>query len=206
MLVNSLNGLVDSLTGLERILTTPIPHSYGIHLWTVTLIYCWALPFQLVATLSWITIPAVAVVTFIFTGFLVAGEEIENPFGFDRNDLNLDHFCHNIIRAELQSITTVPVPDPAVWAFDPRNNSLFALDNQKDPTVPAEEWVRRGAGDIQHELEKALELERVKSRKSRKSHKGVALEQHGPAHDHPEGHSAAGQAGAAGAAGDVADD
>lgn len=26
MLVNSLNGLVDSLTGLERILTTPIPH------------------------------------------------------------------------------------------------------------------------------------------------------------------------------------
>ena len=26
MLVNALNGLVDSLTGLERILTTPIPH------------------------------------------------------------------------------------------------------------------------------------------------------------------------------------
>ena len=26
MLVNTLNGLVDSLTGLERILTTPIPH------------------------------------------------------------------------------------------------------------------------------------------------------------------------------------
>jgi putative membrane protein len=30
MLVNSLNGLVDSLTGLERILTTPIPHVSGV--------------------------------------------------------------------------------------------------------------------------------------------------------------------------------
>ena len=29
MLINSLNGLVDSLTGLERILTTPIPHVSG---------------------------------------------------------------------------------------------------------------------------------------------------------------------------------
>ena len=43
----------------------------------------------MVATLNWITIPAVAIVAFIFIGFLVAGEEIENPFGFDRNDLDV---------------------------------------------------------------------------------------------------------------------
>ena len=55
----------------------------------MTLVYTWALPFQLVTTLGWVTIPAVAVVAFIFIGFLVAGEEIENPFGFDRNDLNV---------------------------------------------------------------------------------------------------------------------
>ncbi|KAG8953192.1 hypothetical protein FRC03_011889, partial [Tulasnella sp. 419] len=38
-----LNQLVDSLTGLERILTTPIPFSYSVHLWCVTTIYCFAL-------------------------------------------------------------------------------------------------------------------------------------------------------------------
>ena len=95
--------------------------------------------------------------------------------------MQLDHFCHNIIRAELQSITTVPVPDPTVWAFDPRNDSLFALDNQTDPVGPAvtaEEWVRRGPGEIQHELEKALELERVKSRKSSKNYKSGVHEEH----------------------------
>ncbi len=98
----------------------------------------------------------------------------------------------------------MPVPDPAVWAFDDRNDTLFALDNQRDPTgstITAEEWVRKGAGDIQHELQKALELQKVRSRRSRK---GLATEEHGNGHHQVEGHLAAGQAGAAGAAGGAA--
>lgn len=35
--------LVDCLTNLERVLTTPIPFSYSAHLWFVTTIYCMAL-------------------------------------------------------------------------------------------------------------------------------------------------------------------
>ena len=106
----------------------------------------------------------------------------------------LDHFCYDIIRAELQSITTVPVPDPAVWAFDDRNDTLFALDNQNDsagPSITAEEWVRRGAANIQRELEKPAEIERVMSRKS------IAHNGHGHGHGHgqdlDEGHAAAAQ-------------
>jgi predicted membrane chloride channel (bestrophin family) len=94
-LLNSLLSLTDSLTGLERILTTPIPFSYSIHLWAVTAFYCLALPFQIVNTMHWITIPGTTVVVrniasiyiapptvrlqaFVFFGFLVAGEEIES--------------------------------------------------------------------------------------------------------------------------------
>ncbi|KAF8650702.1 hypothetical protein AX16_005075 [Volvariella volvacea WC 439] len=84
---SSLNQLVDSLTGLERILTTPIPFSYSFHLWIVTVIYCLSLPFQIWPFLEWLTIPSTVVASFIFFGFLVAGEEIENPFGYDKNDL-----------------------------------------------------------------------------------------------------------------------
>jgi predicted membrane chloride channel (bestrophin family) len=93
-----LNVLVDSLTGLERILTTPIPFSYSVHLWIVTWLYCLALPFQIVTPLGWIAIPGTVVASFIFFGFLVAGEEIENPFGYDKNDLNLDHFTQGIVK------------------------------------------------------------------------------------------------------------
>lgn len=61
-LLNSLLSLTDSLTGLERILTTPIPFSYSIHLWVVTTIYCLALPFQIWKTMNWITIPGTTIV------------------------------------------------------------------------------------------------------------------------------------------------
>ena len=61
-LLNALLSLTDSLTGLERILTTPIPFSYSIHLWVVTTIYCLALPFQVWSALHWVTIPGTTVV------------------------------------------------------------------------------------------------------------------------------------------------
>jgi putative membrane protein len=61
-LLNTVLSLTDSLTGLERILTTPIPFSYSIHLWVVTVFYCLALPFQILGPLGWITIPGTTVV------------------------------------------------------------------------------------------------------------------------------------------------
>lgn len=143
VLLATITQLVDALTGLERILTTPIPFSYSIHLWLVTVVYCLALPFQVWSTLKWFTIPATVLASFIFFGFLVAGEEIENPFGYDKNDLNMDHFVHNIIRKELRAIMAMPTPDPGVWAFSEENDLLFAsLDT--DERVSPSEWVQRG--------------------------------------------------------------
>ncbi|KAF8628929.1 hypothetical protein AX15_003647 [Amanita polypyramis BW_CC] len=147
-LLQALNQLVDSLTGLERILTTPIPFSYSVHLWLVTALYCWALPFQLWTTLGWITIPATIAASFIYFGFLVAGEEIENPFGYDKNDLNLDHFTHSIIRNELRAVTSAPPPDPANWAFSPENDVLFTSHYEIGERVTPEEWMRRDYGTM----------------------------------------------------------
>ncbi|EJD07947.1 UPF0187-domain-containing protein [Fomitiporia mediterranea MF3/22] len=127
LLIGSVNQLTDALTGLERILTTPIPFSYSIHLWLVVIIYNLALPFQIYSTMKWLTIPATGIVSFFFFGFLVAGEEIENPFGYDKNDLNMDHFTHNIIRNELRALTAFPPPAPELWAFSPRNDRLFTV-------------------------------------------------------------------------------
>ncbi|KAF7327759.1 hypothetical protein MKEN_00355500 [Mycena kentingensis (nom. inval.)] len=146
MLLGTLNQLVDALTGLERILTTPVPHSYSIHLWVVACLYCLALPSQIIATMGWLTIPGTIIVAFIFIGFLSAGEEIENPFGYDKNDLNLDHFTSNIIRSELRAITSSSAPDPARWAFAAENDLLFANDPNVDERVGPDVWIKRGSG------------------------------------------------------------
>ncbi|CAG8512253.1 5520_t:CDS:2 [Acaulospora colombiana] len=204
LLLNSLNAMVDALTGLERILTTPIPFSYSIHLWTVTLLYCAALPFQLVKTMSWLTIPATAIATFVFTGFVVAGEEIEDPFGFDRNDLNLDHFTANIIRVELASITSVPVPDPAKWAFVPENDHLFTRDMPYGQAPTPEDWVKKGVMEMRMQLARGLSHDATEN-PAPKPHKNRKGDLGGHQESAPVA-SSAGAVGAAGAAGGAAGD
>jgi hypothetical protein len=46
-------------------------------------IYLFFLPFQLVSQFGYSTIPGVAIAAFIYLGFLAAGEEIEQPFGYE---------------------------------------------------------------------------------------------------------------------------
>ncbi|KAG8995487.1 hypothetical protein FRB94_009136 [Tulasnella sp. JGI-2019a] len=154
-LLAGLNQLLDSLTGLERILTTPVPFSYSIHLWAVTTIYVALLPFQLWTTLKYLTIPATAISTFIFYGFIVAGEEIENPFGYDKNDLDLDHFTDNIIRPELHALTSRPMPEVGVWAFDAQNSYVFHGHGRGEKDVTPEEWLKKGDGAIREVLTRA---------------------------------------------------
>lgn len=69
--------LNDCLSSLERILTTPLPFGYSVHLKLVIYVYLILLPFQLVNSFGYKTIPGVALVSFAFLGFLHIGQEIE---------------------------------------------------------------------------------------------------------------------------------
>ena len=91
-----LDIMVDVLGGCERILKTPIPVAYSIHLKQLLLIYCLTLPFQLVTELAWWTAPIVSVISFTVFGIEQIGIEIENPFGLDANDLPLESICQTI--------------------------------------------------------------------------------------------------------------
>jgi putative membrane protein len=93
-----LNSLIDCLGGCERILRTPIPLAYAIHLKQLLLLYSLALPFQMVKDLGWGTGPVVALISFTLFGVEEIGLEIENPFGHDTNDLPLDNICATIGR------------------------------------------------------------------------------------------------------------
>ncbi|NEO88623.1 MAG: hypothetical protein F6J87_30990, partial [Spirulina sp. SIO3F2] len=88
-----LDTMVDVLGACERILKTPIPLAYSIHLKQLLLIYCLGLPFQMVDEFGWWTAIVVGLVAFTVFGIEEIGIEIENPFGYDRNDLPLDQIC-----------------------------------------------------------------------------------------------------------------
>ncbi|KAF8880638.1 Bestrophin, RFP-TM, chloride channel-domain-containing protein [Infundibulicybe gibba] len=116
------------------------------------------------SALKWLTIPSTIIASFIFFGFLAAGDEIENPFGYDRNDLNLEHFTHNIIRNELCAITSIPPPDPTQWAFAPENNLVFELtpplDGGNTERVTPEEWIKRGSMEVKSSLRELVRREK----------------------------------------------
>ncbi|XZF60614.1 MAG: bestrophin family protein [Gloeotrichia echinulata DVL01] len=93
-----LNNLVDNLGACERILKTPMPLAYAIHLKQLLLLYCLLLPFQMVHSLGWWTGLISALVSFTLFGIEAIGLEIENPFGYDANDLPLDAICNTMKR------------------------------------------------------------------------------------------------------------
>jgi ion channel-forming bestrophin family protein len=84
------------LGSCERILRTPMPLAYAIHLKQLLFLYCLLLPFQVVDELRWCTAPAIALVSFTLFGIEAIGVEIENPFGTDPNDLPLDKICDTV--------------------------------------------------------------------------------------------------------------
>jgi len=98
----------DSLSAIERILTTPLPFVYSVHIRHTVWIYLFFLPFQLIDQFGWSTIPGVGIASFIYLGFLAAGEEIEQPFGYDENDLDLDLFCQEIVHKDIDGLKSTP--------------------------------------------------------------------------------------------------
>ncbi|KAF9930022.1 hypothetical protein FBU30_000935 [Linnemannia zychae] len=120
---NSLVSMIDCLTGFERILRTPIPLAYSIHLHHATWIYLLSLPFQLVSNLQALMIPSVILAAFTLLGILGIGYEIENPFNDDYNDLPLDDFC-KVIQAEVDSMVMNRAPVPSDWVFSENNYPL----------------------------------------------------------------------------------
>lgn len=116
VMTEHLDNLVGALSGCERILRTPMPLAYAIHLKQLLLIYCLVLPFQMVKDLGWLVVPVVIIVSFTLLGIEEIGLEIENPFGKDANDLPLENFCATIER-NVMDLTRFSSPHwaPIVW-------------------------------------------------------------------------------------------
>lgn len=137
---NTLSALHDTISGLDRIRTTPLPFAYQAHLRMSLWFYLFFLPFQIYKAMVWVTIPATAFTAFLLLGFLEIGQEIENPFNYDLNDLDLDGFCLTLQR-DLHQITAHPGP------LVPED---YVFTNWNQPFAPAD---RRSAEEIMNDTD-----------------------------------------------------
>ena len=96
VLENEIEKLSNIQGACERIRNTPIPFGYAIHLKRILLIYLITLPFGFIKSLQWWSIPLMMLVFFTMIGIELIGEEIEDPFGKDVNDLPFDELQDKI--------------------------------------------------------------------------------------------------------------
>lgn len=115
MIDASIGQLIDLQGGCERIKATPIPFSYNVLLHRIVAVYCFTLPFGLVDIpgLNVFTPVVVMLVSYAFFGLDAVGEEIEEPFGEDPNDLPLGAICNTIEINLRQRLGDAELPPPA---------------------------------------------------------------------------------------------
>ncbi|WP_210516603.1 bestrophin family protein [Hymenobacter terricola] len=99
-------ALLDVAGGCERIKTTPIPFSYSYFIKGFISVFILIMPFNLLDTYQWLTVPITMFGAYALLGVEMIGDEIEDPFGKDSNDLPLTQMA-NRIRANVHEILHV---------------------------------------------------------------------------------------------------
>jgi ion channel-forming bestrophin family protein len=61
-----------------------------IHQKQVLALFGCVLPFAMVDEMGWWTVPIVCLVTFTLYGIEGIGSQLEDPFGYDKNDIKMD--------------------------------------------------------------------------------------------------------------------
>ncbi len=107
-----LHALSSIQAGCERILLTPLPFAYTLLLHRCAWMFCVLLPFGLASSLGWATPVLSAVLAYAFFGLDQLGEEMEEPFGLEPNDLPLDAMVRTVEIDLLDSLGVRPLPAP----------------------------------------------------------------------------------------------
>jgi putative membrane protein len=99
ILDKNLNGFMDACGACERIKNTPIPFSYSLFLKKFIFIYVVTMPLAFVTIFGYFSAFIATFVFYVLVSMEVLAEEIENPFGYDDNDLPTDQLAENIKKA-----------------------------------------------------------------------------------------------------------
>jgi ion channel-forming bestrophin family protein len=110
VLVRRLSNTTDIQGGCERIKNTPIPFTYSVLIHRIVAFYCFFLPFGIVESIGGLTPIVVFMISYAFFGLDEIGDEIEDPFSTEPQDLPLTALCRTIEVNLLQAIGQSDVP------------------------------------------------------------------------------------------------
>jgi putative membrane protein len=114
VLEQRLTGLSQVQATCERIKGTPLPFPYTLLLHRTIYIFCLLLPFALAEPLGWLAPLFTTIVSYTFFGLDAIGNELEDPFGRDENDLPTDAMVRTLERDVLSALGHTPLPPPLV--------------------------------------------------------------------------------------------
>ena len=158
-----LNALVDAYGKMETIRLTPVPVALLIHQKQVLALFGAVLPFAMVTTLGWWAIPISALVVFTLYGIDGIASQLEDPFGYDRADIDMDSLVEDIRTetltlldewqrvgaAEGEALPEPRDPDPPVPMPMPTRQSSASLAGRPADGVATEDWHRPGDSSVQ---------------------------------------------------------
>ncbi len=115
------SALADSMGACERIKNTVFPRQYSYYSTVFVKVYTFLIPFVLVNSSGWITVPFTVIIGFIFFALDTIAGGIENPFENTINDTPMSAICRNIEINLLQMMNEKEIPEP----IQPKNGFLF---------------------------------------------------------------------------------
>jgi ion channel-forming bestrophin family protein len=96
LLNNDVTALLDICGACERIKNTPIPYTYTAFIKKFIVAYTVTLPLGYPFALSWLAVPVVVFIFYVLASLELIAEQIEDPFGRDRNDIPMDKLSEMI--------------------------------------------------------------------------------------------------------------
>ena len=91
-----LRKLLEIVGGCERIRNTRLARSYRAFARQCVLLYLVTLPWGIVHSFGWWTVPLTAILSYFMLGLETVAEHTEEPFGMDEDDLDLEAMCRTI--------------------------------------------------------------------------------------------------------------
>lgn len=88
--------LMDVCGGCERIQRTRIIRSYRVFARQCVMLFLVTLPWGIVEDFGWWTVPLTSLTAYFMLGMEIVAEHVEEPFGYDDDDLDLETLCITI--------------------------------------------------------------------------------------------------------------
>lgn len=101
---------LDICGGCERIQRTRIVASYRTFARQCIMLFLVTLPWGIVRDFGWWTIPLTVITAYFMIGLEIVAEHVEEPFGYDEDDLDLEGMCLTIERSVTEVFTQQKSP------------------------------------------------------------------------------------------------